>query len=417
MTVEIHGEPSINAARNTTICHTAKLKPFSDRIPAVPASRDRQVSGEAPMHDRSTRARGTQVFGILLSLCICSAAFAQDAAWRVSKSSGAVWVIATGAQQASLSDTSELRPGDSIRTGRNGRALLVRGEETLLIAPNSVVGLPTEQKDGLSTTIIEQAGSILIQAEKRNVKHFQVETPYLAAVVKGTEFRVSVTERGAAVEVLGGQVEVTDFKSGQYALVLPGQNAKVSALGSSGLSLRGAGTLGPVLNGNPRAQPVQPVPVPKGGLSAPRKAQNGQTVHALADLRNMHAIAGGPLRIHSALGEIHLNIGKVTDGLARAAILSPGTVSPANQQTIWSSGALVPGNGASKAYNRDTSNSGAGNSNGHANGNANGNSDGNGNGNGNGNAAANSAAVGNGNDNGNGNANGHGNGKANGHSK
>jgi FecR protein len=359
------------------------------------------------MHDRSTRARGTQVFGILLSLCICSAAFAQDAAWRVSKSSGAVWVIATGAQQASLSDTSELRPGDSIRTGRNGRALLVRGEETLLIAPNSVVGLPTEQKDGLSTTIIEQAGSILIQAEKRNVKHFQVETPYLAAVVKGTEFRVSVSERGAAVEVLGGQVEVTDFKSGQYALVLPGQNARVSALGSGGLSVRGAGTLGPVQNGNPRAQPVQPVPVPKGGLSAPRKAQNGQTVHALADLRNMHAIAGGPLRINSALGELHLNIGKVTDGLARAANLSSGAVSSANQQTIWSNGALVPGNGASKAYDSNTSNSGAGNSNGHANGN------GSGNGNGNANGAANSAAVGNGNANDNGN----GNGKANGHSK
>jgi hypothetical protein len=361
------------------------------------------------MRDRSIRTRGTQVFGILLSLCMCSAAFAQDAAWRVSKSSGDVWVIATGAQQASLSDTSELKPGDSIRTGRNGRALLVRGEETLLIAPNSVIGLPTEQKDGLSTTIIEQAGSILIQAEKRNVKHFQVETPYLAAVVKGTEFRVSVSERGAAVDVLGGQVEVTDFKSGQYALVLPGQNARVSALGSSGLSVRGAGTLGPVQNGSPRVQPVQPVPVPKGGLSAPRKAQNGQTVHALADLRNMHAIAGGPLRINSALGEIHLNIGKVTDGLARAANLSPGAASSTNQPTIWSSGALVPGNGASKAYDGNTGNSGAGNSNGHANGNANGNSNGNGNGNGNG--AANGAAVG------NGNANGNGNGHANGHSK
>jgi hypothetical protein len=129
----------------------------------------------------------------------------------------------------------------------------------------------------------------------------------------------------------------------------------------------------------------------------------------------MHAIAGGPLRINSALGEIHLNIGKVTDGLARAANLSPGAASSTNQQTIWSSGALVPGNGASKAYDGNTGNSGAGNSNGRANGNANGNSNGNGNGNGNG--ATNSAAVGNGNANDNGNGNGHGNGNANGHSK
>ena len=62
----------------------------------------------------------------------------------------------------------------------------------MLISPNSVVGLPTENKDGLSTTIVQQAGSILLEVEKRNVKHFEVETPYLAAVVKGTQFRVTV---------------------------------------------------------------------------------------------------------------------------------------------------------------------------------------------------------------------------------
>ena len=85
-----------------------------------------------------------------------------------------------------------MKPGDTIRTGRNGRVLLVRGEETILISPNSVIGLPTEKKDGLATTILQQAGSILLEVEKRNVKHFEVETPYLAAVVKGTQFRVSV---------------------------------------------------------------------------------------------------------------------------------------------------------------------------------------------------------------------------------
>ena len=51
---------------------------------------------------------------------------------------------------------------------------------------------PGAKKSELSTTIIQQAGSILLEVEKRNVKHFQVETPYLAAVVKGTQFRVTV---------------------------------------------------------------------------------------------------------------------------------------------------------------------------------------------------------------------------------
>src|SRR4030088_758535 len=127
---------------------------------------------------------------------------ADDGAWSVSKSSGEVWMTTTGAQQVALKPAEILKPGDTIRTGRNGRVLLVRGEETILVSPNSVIGLPAEKKEGLSTTIVQQAGSILLEVEKRNVKHFEVETPYLAAVVKGTQFRVTVHKRGPRVLVL-----------------------------------------------------------------------------------------------------------------------------------------------------------------------------------------------------------------------
>jgi FecR protein len=83
--------------------------------------------------------------------------------------------------------------------------LLVRGEETILISPNSVIGMPAAPKDGLSTTIIQQAGEILLEVEKRNVKHFEIETPFFAAVVKGTQFRVSVDKsRRAARPGRGG---------------------------------------------------------------------------------------------------------------------------------------------------------------------------------------------------------------------
>ena len=71
-------------------------------------------------------------------------------------------------------------------TGGNGRVLLIRGQETILVAPNSVISVPAEKKDGMQTTILQQAGSIVLEVEKQNVQHFEVETPYLAAVVKGT---------------------------------------------------------------------------------------------------------------------------------------------------------------------------------------------------------------------------------------
>ena len=68
------------------------------------------------------------------------ASAADDGVWSVSKSSGEVWLATSGAQQVSLNQQETLKPGDTIRTGRNGRVLLVRGEETILISPNSVVG-------------------------------------------------------------------------------------------------------------------------------------------------------------------------------------------------------------------------------------------------------------------------------------
>ena len=83
---------------------------------------------------------------------------AEGGTWSVSKSTGEVWITSGEVQQVSLKPEDNLKAGDTIRTGRNGRVLLVRGEESILIAPNSVVGLPAEVKEGLSTTIVQQAG-------------------------------------------------------------------------------------------------------------------------------------------------------------------------------------------------------------------------------------------------------------------
>ena len=74
-----------------------------------------------------------------------------DAPWLVSKASGEVWITAAGVQQASLAAQAQLRSGDTVRTGRSGRVLLTRGEETILVAPNSVIGIPTKKTPELST--------------------------------------------------------------------------------------------------------------------------------------------------------------------------------------------------------------------------------------------------------------------------
>ena len=337
---------------------------------------------------------------LLAGILSIGPAFADDASpWRVSKSSGEVWMTTSGVQEASLTNEATLKPGDTIRTGRSGRVLLTRGEETMLVSPNSVIALPEHQKDGLSTTIIEQAGSVLIQAEKRNVKHFQVETPYLAAVVKGTQFRVSVNAVGSTVEVIEGRVEVADFKSGEFALVLPGQAAKVAAFGGGGLILSGPGKLSPIEKGTPRQSPFERVRVPKGGLAMPGDAGNGKSVHVLAAIKDRFASidtghARNVLRIDAALGEVTLNFVKATDGIAHGAVVTAAERQSAKRAAATGTD-LSFGSAALNANAEDTSATNNGNAGGNGNGLALGLGNGNGLALGNGNGLA--LGIGNGN--------------------
>src|SRR5258708_7029385 len=280
-------------------------RPARDAVPAHPILKHfRYVCGSRRQSEMSMTAvhRVTQLLAAAFVLASASSALAaDDGVWTVSKSSGEVWLSSTGAQPASLQPEETLKPGYTVRTGRTGRVLLQRGEAKILISPNSVVGLPTENKDGLATTIMQQAGSILLDVEKRNVKHFEVETPYLAAVVKGTQFRVTVNAASTSVDVVRGQVEVADFRTGQIAQVMAGQHATAFANGKTGLSLGGSGTLAPIEQGKPRAPSVERVPVPRGGFAAIRHATNGQGVQPSRHA-SVQPARHGVTRISSSIG-------------------------------------------------------------------------------------------------------------------
>src|SRR5262245_34669438 len=198
--------------------------------------------------------------------------------WRISKSSGDVSVSTAGMQLVALTNGMTLQAGDAIRTGQNGRVLLTRGNETILISANSAVSIPKkDSKDGLSTTILQQAGSILLEVEKRGVNHFEVETPHLSAVVKGTRFHVTINANDTRVGVFRGQVEVTDFRSGQHTLVNAGQSASTSVQGPGGLSVSGTGAFNPIQQGSPRQSSMSPAVGPgEGPSAAPSAVAPGQ---------------------------------------------------------------------------------------------------------------------------------------------
>jgi hypothetical protein len=101
-------------------------------------------------------------------------------------------------------------------------------------------------------------------------------------VVKGTQFRVTVGQGESFVTVLGGQVDVTDFRSGQSALVMPGQMAKVGLVGKAGLSLSGSGSLSPIRSGTPRTSSVVPIQAAVEGLPAAESGSKGQQVRVMS---------------------------------------------------------------------------------------------------------------------------------------
>ncbi|MFL6848534.1 MAG: FecR domain-containing protein, partial [Sphingomicrobium sp.] len=153
-------------------------------------------------------------------------AFAKDAgsaAWIVSQLSGDARVVHPGLQPASLKAQTRLDPGDRIVTGLTGRATLTRGADYIIVAPHSELQLPTTPAPTGFTRVIQNIGTMLFKVKHTGIPHFAVDTPMLAAVVKGTTFTVVVGPDRSAVQVIQGKVEVTAMDGGMSRLVEGGK--------------------------------------------------------------------------------------------------------------------------------------------------------------------------------------------------
>lgn len=110
-------------------------------------------------------------------------------------------------------------------------------------------------------------GTVEVEAHARKARHFEVQTPFLAAVVKGTRFIVTSGQDQSSVEVKRGRVDVTDKHTGLHALVPAGQAATVTQAGEFALKGRGASET-PVLGADDAV-------VGTGGVSASVAASAG----------------------------------------------------------------------------------------------------------------------------------------------
>jgi hypothetical protein len=176
-----------------------------------------------------------------LAIAVIPAAAHADE-WVAVKLRGAVYTYQFG-QWTALRRNDVVSDDRVIRTGPDGAVQFTRDAETVDMGANTQIRI-FDHNGRRFTTINESFGDVSIEANVRNVKHFAVQTPFVAAVVKGTKFEVASGQAASQVNVTRGKVGVEDFQNQRFVDVLVNQHASAGA--NFALRVGGEGRLQPI---------------------------------------------------------------------------------------------------------------------------------------------------------------------------
>ena len=206
--------------------------------------------------------------GLIVLLALCGTApmaRAGEAAasWHVTQVSGSARLRHGLEDWQPVMPGATIAPGTAIETGADARVVLASANDVVTVAPNSHVAVPAAKAAGGGADFLQTLGTLLFDIEHNPARHFEVDTPYLAAVVKGTAFTVTVRPDGGAVQVTRGAVQVASSLAPDIALVRPGQIARVPAVRGSHMTItdRGHTSIVPHTNKS-KAELTEPDPGP-----------------------------------------------------------------------------------------------------------------------------------------------------------
>ena len=301
--------------------------------------------------------------------------------WMVDRLRGEVEVQVGGIWQPLqrgdiVSDESRIRSLDG------SRVVFTRGAEAIELSGATEIRI-FDRVGQRMTTVMQAYGTVTVEAERLQVQHFSIQTPYLAAIVKGTRFTVHSNDGQSSVDVERGLVQVQDYVHGVATDITPGQSAVVSP--EVVLDVSGFGAHAPLVTLDGQIVSRDDLPADGSGSS------NGND-------RGPEGNNAGGNGNGNAFG---LDNGNAGNGENNAGGNGNGNAHGHDNGNAGSGGNNAGGNGNGNAHGLDNGNSG--NSGSNAGGNGNGNAQGSDNGNsGNGNSG-NGSSNANGNS-GNGNA-------------
>ncbi len=143
----------------------------------------------------------------------------------------------------------KLRVGDvvgaaaEIQTGRNSRVVLRHRKTTISATSESRLALPGGASFSGAYRVLQSLGTLLYTIKERadGMAVFEVETPYLVALVKGTVFTVYASAEEASVQLREGVVKVRSTDGGTGATLAAGQTARVNRNSGTDVMVSGRG--------------------------------------------------------------------------------------------------------------------------------------------------------------------------------
>src|SRR5262245_4655955 len=113
-----------------------------------------------------------------------------------------------GSVAALAPNTTVLLPA-RIVTGHDGSVGLTQAGTNVSVASDTDVEIPAEAVDGnLIARMVQHRGNVFYDVAPRDLGKLRVETPFLVAVIKGTQFNVAVQNDSTTISLFEGRLEI-----------------------------------------------------------------------------------------------------------------------------------------------------------------------------------------------------------------
>lgn len=269
------------------------------------------------------------------------------AGWRVDGITGQASAHRGAGEATPLAVGQVLSTGSEVETGVGAVVFLSHNGDRLIVQPNSRLRIDDPGTEGLLDHFMQSLGSVFYDVEPRKNRSFGVTAPYVAAIVKGTRFLVTVAPDKNSVRVDRGRVLVESTDGVSSVLVDAGMVATAVPRLAPGVSLSASGipdtdpTQATIAPGSSESLGSTEIGGSGGAAGAVTNAVSG-TVEAVVDTAS-GVVSGVSKTVGGVTGGVSSAVGRTADAVGNAVGSATGAVGDAVGSVADSAGTAVGG--------------------------------------------------------------------------